>query len=97
MKQNEQNGSKEPKELKELQAQSLQDQVLALTQLAQDQQQQLQQLAAQLKTYEGAAGDPASGQQFTSAFENAAIGMAVLGSPLPPRTRSPSSSAPMSA
>ena len=73
MKQNEQN------EPKELQAQSLQDQVLALTQLAQDQQQQLQQLTAQLNAYEGAAGDPASGQQFTSAFENAAIGMAVLG------------------
>ena len=76
MKQNEQNEQNEPKEL---QAQSLQDQVLALTQLAQEQQKQLQQQAALLATYESATGDPASGQQFTSAFENAAIGMAVLG------------------
>lgn len=70
MKQNE---PKAPK------AQSLQDRVLALTQLVQDQQQQLQQQAAQLEMYERAASDPASGQQFTSAFENAAIGMVVLG------------------
>lgn len=72
-------------------AQSLQDRVLTLTQLTQDLQQQLQQQAAQLQAYERAAqqqpvpqtqpaaGDAASEQQFTSAFENAAIGMAVLG------------------
>ncbi|MES2954736.1 MAG: PAS domain S-box protein, partial [Pseudomonadota bacterium] len=72
-------------------AQSLQDRVLTLTQLTQDLQQQLQQQAARLQAYERAAqqqpvpqtqpatGDAASEQQFTSAFENAAIGMAVLG------------------
>ncbi len=68
---------KEPKE--EAQAPGLQDRVLALTQLAQDLQQQLQQQAARLEAYERAAADPSSGQQFTSAFENAAIGMVVLG------------------
>ncbi len=63
----------------EPQAQSLPDQVRALTQRVQDLQQQLQQQAAQLATYERAVDDVASGQQVTSAFENAAIGMAVLG------------------
>jgi PAS domain S-box-containing protein len=66
-------------EPKQMPAQSMQDRVLALTQLVQRQQQQLQQQAAQLEMYERAASDPASGQQFTSAFENAAIGMVVLG------------------
>ncbi|GAB3482586.1 PAS domain S-box protein [Polaromonas eurypsychrophila] len=72
-------------------AQSLQDRVLILTQLTKDLQQQLQQQVAQLQAYERAvqqqqasqgqpsASDATSGQQFTSAFENAAIGMAVLG------------------
>jgi len=68
-----------PNEPKAPKVQSLQDRVLALTQLVQDQQQQLQQQAARLEMYERAASDPASGQQFTSAFENAAIGMVVLG------------------
>jgi PAS domain S-box-containing protein len=59
--------------------QSLQDRVLALTRLSEELQQQLQQQAVQLKAQEDAASDATSGQQFTSAFENAAIGMAVLG------------------
>ncbi|MDI1236650.1 MAG: PAS domain S-box protein [Polaromonas sp.] len=59
--------------------QNLQDRLLALTQLNQDLQQQLRQQAVRLEALESAAGDAASGQQFTSAFENAAIGMAVLG------------------
>ncbi len=63
----------------EAQAPGLQDRVLALTQRVQDLQQQLQQRAARLEIYERAAADPSSGQQFTSAFENAAIGMVVLG------------------
>jgi len=67
------------KEPKEPQVQSPQDRVLALTQLVQDLQQQLQQQAVQLDMYERAASDPGSGQQVTSAFENAAIGMVVLG------------------
>jgi len=71
-----------------LEAQSLQDRVLTLTRLTEDLQQQLMQQAAQLQAYEHAAQQPqgqpdssdaASEQQFTSAFENAAIGMAVLG------------------
>lgn len=66
-------------ELKEPPSQSLADRVEALTQRVQDLQQQLQQQTAQLAMYERTAADPASGQQFTSAFENAAIGMAVLG------------------
>ncbi|MGC1174146.1 PAS domain S-box protein [Polaromonas sp.] len=66
-------------EAKEPQVQNLQDRVLALTQQVQDLQEQLQRQAAQLEVYERAAADPASGQQVTSAFENAAIGMVVLG------------------
>jgi PAS domain S-box-containing protein len=59
--------------------QSLQDRVKALEQLNQALQQQLQQQTERLEARERDAGDTASGQQFTSAFENAAIGMAVLG------------------
>ncbi|MES2385622.1 MAG: PAS domain S-box protein [Pseudomonadota bacterium] len=59
--------------------QSLQDRVQALTQLNEELQQQLRQQAERLAAYERAAGAVASDQQFTSAFENAAIGMAVLG------------------
>ncbi|MDP2819287.1 MAG: PAS domain S-box protein [Polaromonas sp.] len=74
-----------------LKAQRLQDRVLTLTRLTDDLQQQLLRQAAQLQAYEWAAqqqqalqaqpaaGDAASEQQFTSAFENAAIGMSVLG------------------
>lgn len=58
--------------------QNLQDRLLALTQLNQELQQQLRQQADRLEALERAAGDADSGQQFTSAFENAAIGMAVL-------------------
>jgi PAS domain S-box-containing protein len=61
-----------------LKAQSLQDRVLTLTRLTDDLQQQLVQQAAQLQAYEGAASHADSEQQFTSAFENAAIGMTVL-------------------
>lgn len=59
--------------------QSLQDRLLALTRQNDDLQQQLQQQAARLAASERAAGNAASDLQFTSAFENAAIGMAVLG------------------
>ncbi|MDP3354830.1 MAG: PAS domain S-box protein [Polaromonas sp.] len=70
---------KEPKKQQEPQAQSLQDRVLELTRLAEELQHKLRLQADQLEAYERAASDAASGQQFTSAFENAAIGMAVLG------------------
>ncbi len=66
-------------EPKEPQVQSPQERMLALTQLVQDLQQQLQRQAVQLDMHERTASDPAGGQQVTSAFENAAIGMAVLG------------------
>ncbi len=59
--------------------QGLQDRVQALTRLTEELQQQLRQQADRLAAYERAAGDAASDQQFTSAFENAAIGMVVLG------------------
>jgi PAS domain S-box-containing protein len=59
--------------------QSPEQRLLALEKLNDELQQQLRQQAARLEAFERAAGDPASGQQFTSAFENAAIGMAVLG------------------
>ena len=59
--------------------QNLQDRLLALTQLNEALQQQVREQAARLEALERASGDAASGQQFTSAFENAAIGMAVLG------------------
>ncbi|MES2688679.1 MAG: PAS domain S-box protein, partial [Pseudomonadota bacterium] len=59
--------------------QSPEQRLLALEQLNDELQQQLRQQAARLEAYERAAGDATSGQQFTSAFENAAIGMAVLG------------------
>ncbi|WP_348065889.1 PAS domain S-box protein [Polaromonas sp.] len=58
--------------------QDLQDRVLTLAQLAEELQQQLRQQEARLQAYERAAGDAVSEQHFTSAFENAAIGMAVL-------------------
>ncbi|MDP3606244.1 MAG: PAS domain S-box protein [Polaromonas sp.] len=59
--------------------QSLQERLLELTQLNEELQQQLRQQAARLEAHERAAVDVATDQQFTSAFENAAIGMAVLG------------------
>ena len=59
--------------------QNLQDRLLALTQLNEALQQQVREQAARLEALERTSGDAASGQQFTSAFENAAIGMAVLG------------------
>ncbi|MDQ3270539.1 MAG: PAS domain S-box protein, partial [Pseudomonadota bacterium] len=60
-------------------AQDLQDRLQALTRLNEELQQKLQQQTARLDVYERAAGNAASDDQFTSAFENAAIGMAVLG------------------
>jgi PAS domain S-box-containing protein len=60
-------------------AQSLQERLQALTQLNEKLQQQVQEQAARLEVWERAAGNLSSDQQFTSAFENAAIGMAVLG------------------
>ncbi|WP_395058755.1 PAS domain S-box protein [Polaromonas sp.] len=72
-------------------AQSLQERVLTLTRLTEELQQQLVRQADQLRAFEratqqqpaplakSATGDATSEQQFTSAFENAAIGMAVLG------------------
>ncbi len=59
--------------------QSLQQRLLALTQLNEALQQQLREQAGRLEAYERAAAAVASDQQFTSAFENAAIGMAVFG------------------
>ncbi len=59
--------------------QSLEQRLLALTQRNEALQQQLDQQAARLAAYERAAADVSSDDQFTSAFENAAIGMAVLG------------------
>ncbi|MDP1565277.1 MAG: PAS domain S-box protein, partial [Polaromonas sp.] len=59
--------------------QSLQERLLELTQLNEELQQQLRQQTARLEAHERAAVDVATDQQFTSAFENAAIGMAVLG------------------
>ena len=59
--------------------QELQDRVQALTQLTRDLQQELRQQAVRLADQERAASDSAGEQEFASAFENAAIGMVVLG------------------
>ena len=58
--------------------QSLEERVVALTQANEALQEQLRLQAARLEAYERAVSDIAT-DQFTSAFENAAIGMAVLG------------------
>jgi PAS domain S-box-containing protein len=68
-----------PTEQKTDNPQTLQERVEALTQANEALQQRLREQAARLETYERAAADAASDQQFTSAFENAAIGMVVLG------------------